>query len=143
MREFFVGVGLDVVLVNKTAEGCSILLIKRRNNPYAGCWALPGGFLEPEEDLEDGARRELMEETSLKPDSVPLTQVGAFGRPDRDSRGRVISIAYCGILPAEMAPLVKAEDDAAEAGWHPLDTLPPLAFDHADIIAKARRVLEV
>jgi 8-oxo-dGTP diphosphatase len=134
-------IGTDVVLVNKTGDAHSILLVKRGHEPFKGHWALPGGFLEQGEDPVDCARRELAEETHVT--GIPLTQVGAFGRPDRDPRGQVVSIAYCGVLPDHKKSEVRADDDAADAGWFPLSALPPLAFDHDEIIAGARAVLGV
>ena len=101
-------------------------------------WALPGGRLELTEDLMDGAARELAEETNIT--GVSLVQVGAFGKPGRDPRGRSITVAFLGRLPAARKEQAKAADDAAEAQWCPIDALPPLAFDHADIIAAALKL---
>ena len=134
-RTFNIAIGTDVVLLDQAGGGASILLIRRRNEPFAGRWALPGGFLEADEDLHEGAARELQEETGVA--GVTLHQIGAFGRPDRDPRGRVVSVAFWGHLPDGQAEKVKAADDAAEAQWFAIDALPPLAFDHAEIIAKA------
>jgi 8-oxo-dGTP diphosphatase len=130
-------VTVDVVLLRapraSTAAG-EILLIRRGHPPYAGQWALPGGFVDEGEPLEDAARRELREETHLE--ILELVQVGAFGKPGRDPRGRVISIAYRARLEAGPAE-TRAGDDADEARWWPLDELPALAFDHAEIIRTA------
>lgn len=134
-REFSIAVGADIVLVTDEHPAASILLIERRNDPYAGCWALPGGFVEIDEDLATGAARELEEETGIS--GVELTQIGAFGRPDRDPRGRVISVAFSARLPASRKGEAKAADDAKEARWFPINSLPSLAFDHDEIIAKA------
>ena len=134
-------VGTDTVLVNNSDGVCLILLIKRGHAPFKNHWALPGGFLEKGEDPAEGAARELAEETHIT--GVTLTQVGAFGRPDRDPRGHVISIAYCSLLPSHKKAEVQAGDDAVNAEWFPLEDLPPLAFDHDEIIAKARVVLGV
>lgn len=125
----------DVVLV-AAGEPPEVLLVRRGKPPFEGCWALPGGFVEMDEDLEPAARRELSEETGLE--AGPLTQVGAFGRPGRDPRGRVVSVAFTG-APAREGAAARAASDAAEARWFPLDELPELAFDHAEIIAAARR----
>ncbi len=115
----------------------SVLLIERARDPYAGAWALPGGFLEVGEDPADGAARELAEETGLK--GIRLSQIGAYGRPDRDPREHVVSVAFWGEAPR--GARVKGDDDAREARWWPLAKLPPLAFDHTEILkdAEARR----
>lgn len=128
----------DVVLLTAGEASQSILLIRRKFEPFEGRWALPGGRLELAEDIADGAARELAEETNIT--GVSLVQVGAFGKPGRDPRGRVISVAFLGRIPAAQKGLAKASDDAAEAHWYPLDALPPLAFDHADIIAAALKL---
>ncbi len=96
-----------------------------------GKWALPGGFVEIEEDLEDGANRELEEETGLK--EIELSQFKSYGKPGRDPRGRTISVVYYGYLTNENQE-AKAGDDAAETGWFTIGDLPELAFDHEEII---------
>jgi len=123
----------DVVLIAARPRP-SVLLIRRGKPPCEGRWALPGGFVEMDEDLEPAARRELTEETGLEAGS--LVQVGAFGRPGRDPRGRVVSVAWVG-APAAGEAVPEAASDAAEARWFPLDDLPELAFDHGEIIAAA------
>ena len=130
-------VTVDMVVLHRVTAGLEILLIERLNNPYAGCWALPGGFVDENEDLPDAAARELREETSLT--GIALQQFGAFGRPSRDPRGHTITVAYWGICntPEKAA----AADDAKTLRWFPLSQLPPLAFDHAEIIAKAVKVV--
>ena len=112
-----------------------VLLIKRRSEPFKDSWALPGGFLEDDEPLEDGALRELEEETGLKLEV--LQQIGAFGDPDRDPRGRTVTIAFWGT--ADKREEVQGSDDASEAAWHPVADLPRLAFDHRKIIQAALR----
>ena len=77
-----------------------MLLIQRKNDPFAGSWALPGGFVDEGENLEQAAARELQEETSVDPTSVPLVQVGAYGDPGRDPRGWTVSVAYCAVVPS-------------------------------------------
>jgi 8-oxo-dGTP diphosphatase len=113
----------------------SILLIKRKFAPGVGRWALPGGFVREEESLDDSARRELQEETGL-PDDMYLEQLYTFGRVDRDSRGRVISVAYMVLLAEPERVILNAHDDAADAAWWPIEKLPPLAFGvgHREII---------
>lgn len=107
-----------------------LLLIQRKNEPYQGRWALPGGFVEMDEDLPEAAARELAEETGLK--DVPLEQLRTFGKPGRDPRGRTITVAYFGIAGKD-APEIHAGDDAANAQWFDLDNLPGMAFDHDQI----------
>lgn len=120
----------DIVVLHHSAEGVKILLIERLNNPFAGCWALPGGFVDENEDLADAAARELQEETSLV--NLDLHQFQAFGAPGRDPRGHTITVAYWGI--ANNPELAHAGDDAKTLRWFSIDNLPPLAFDHDKII---------
>ncbi len=110
-----------------------MLLIQRHHDPFVGEWALPGGFVDQGEDLEESARRELQEETGVS--GVPLHQLAAFGEPGRDPRGWVVSIAFWTWLEGEVS--VQADDDAADARWWPLDALPELAFDHRLILQTA------
>ncbi len=131
-------VTVDIVVVTKGAEP-RILLIRRKNEPFAGVWALPGGFVEMDETLETAARRELHEETSAS--VADLEQLATFGDPGRDPRGRTISVVYLARVSARDVQ-IKAADDAADAAWHPLADLPPLAFDHAQIIDCARARLK-
>ena len=125
-------VTVDLVMVKQTAHESQILLIKRKNEPFKGCWALPGGFVDEKEDLHQAALRELMEETQVK--GADLKQIGAFGKPNRDPRGHMVSVAYFGSLPEEVIAI--ASDDAQEIGWFSLKKLPALAFDHAEIISE-------
>ena len=127
-------VTVDAVVFSRDAGMPRVVLIRRRNEPYAGCWALPGGFVDMEETLESAAVRELREETGLD-GTGRLHQFHTFGNPGRDPRGRNICVAYVTVIP-ETTPLCAA-DDAAEAVWFPVNALPPLAFDHGDIIALA------
>lgn len=128
----------DIVVFTISGEALKLLLIQRGQNPYRGAWALPGGFLEPEEDLEECARRELREETGLQ--NLYLEQLFTFGKPMRDPRERVVSVAYFALAPSiDNQP--KAASDAADAAWYSLDSLPPLAFDHTKIIAMAKNRL--
>lgn len=122
-------VTVDIVL----CKSSKILLIKRLKDPFKDCWALPGGFVDENEDLEDAAKRELFEETTIKVDS--LQQIGAFGKPFRDPRHHTISIAFYGEVDDDTIAI--AADDAKEAYWFQLDDLPELAFDHQEIINKA------
>jgi len=121
-------VTVDVVVINKNSN--EILLIKRLNEPFKDCWALPGGFVDENEDLEQAARRELFEETNIETEK--MIQIGAFGTPNRDPRGHMISIAYQTNLIENQN--VKAKDDAKEVKWFAINNLPKLAFDHIEII---------
>ncbi len=121
----------DVVLLTIRADSLQVLLIRRDQDPFVGHWALPGGFLEPDEDLDSCAARELEEETGLA--GLQLEQFRAFSRPDRDPRERVVSVAYIGLTPSPEIEM-RAASDAAEAAWHPVTARPALAFDHDEII---------
>lgn len=112
-----------------------VLLIQRKLPPFAGGWALPGGFVEENEPLEAAARRELREETGLSVDN--LVQIGTYGDPGRDPRGWTVSVVFLARVE-ESAAYAVAADDAAAASWYPLDALPPLAFDHARILKHVR-----
>lgn len=122
-------VTVDVVLIKDTNPK-QLLLIKRKNEPFKDCWALPGGFVDENEDLEIAAKRELEEETQVK--TTELIQVGAYGKPFRDPRSHVVSIAYFGTV--NESTIAKASDDAKEVNWFIINNLPELAFDHIDII---------
>lgn len=122
----------DCAVFTKEEEP-KVLLIQRGNEPYKGCWAFPGGFMNMEETAEECAVRELKEETGLTVKQIQ--QIGAYSKVDRDPRGRTVSIAYLAIVDAPTA--VSGMDDAAKAAWFPLSSLPDLAFDHQDIMADA------
>ena len=126
----------DCIVITKE-ENPKILLIQRGDNPYKGCWAFPGGFMEMDETTEQCAMRELKEETGLEL-SGPR-QIGAYSKVDRDPRGRTITVAYL-FMVDEPLPVVGL-DDAANAEWWPLSDLPELAFDHKDILADALKVI--
>ncbi len=123
----------DCLIFKKIGSVWSLLLIERANEPFKGYWALPGGFLEMDEELETCAARELQEETGLT--GIELHQLHAFGAPNRDPRHRTISIAFWGF--DETSQQAVGSDDAAKAQWFALDKLPYLAFDHELIIGKA------
>ena len=129
----------DVVVFTIRDERLSILLVKRANPPYQGEWALPGGFLAIDEDLDACAARELREETGIS--GVYLEQLYTFGATHRDPRERVISVTYYALVPQDALATPRAASDAADVGWHPFEKLPELAFDHADIIAMAHQRL--
>ncbi|MBK5192429.1 MAG: NUDIX hydrolase [Flavobacteriaceae bacterium] len=137
MRKQNIAVTVDAVIFYRKSDILNVLLIRRKNDPFRDQWALPGGFLEENETMEEGAKRELEEETGLKIEK--LQQVSAFGTPGRDPRGRTISIAFVALIDAEVK--VKASDDAVDAKWFSLNDLPDLAFDHREIISEANSLL--
>ncbi len=126
-------VTVDVVAVAPGKQGLELLLIRRGNDPFKGKWALPGGFLDLDEELEESAVRELLEETGVE--AKELRQIGAFGKIGRDPRGRTINVAFLAVLDESHAP--RAGDDAAEARWFPADEPPDMAFDQNEILEKA------
>ncbi len=125
----------DCVVITKEGSP-KVLLIQRGGEPYKGCWAFPGGFMDMDETTEQCAIRELKEETGLHIKEVK--QIGAYSKVNRDPRGRTISVAYLAVIdkPAQ----VRGLDDAAKAEWFDLLALPELAFDHADIMNDAIRL---
>lgn len=128
-------VAVDLVIFTLKEVKLQVLLIERGLEPFRGSWALPGGFMRINEDLEEAALRELREETSLS--QCYLEQIGAFGAPDRDPRERVVSIAYFAILSADKVAL-QAGSDARRVRWCSWSELPNLAFDHRQILDAAR-----
>ena len=122
----------DCVVITKE-EQPKVLLIQRGADPYKGCWAFPGGFMNMDETTEQCAIRELEEETGLRVSDVH--QIGAYSKVDRDPRGRTITVAYLAIIDEPVQ--VTGQDDAAKAEWWPLFALPELAFDHAEIMQDA------
>ena len=119
----------DCIVITKEAEP-KVLLIQRGGEPFKGCWAFPGGFMDMDETTEQCAIRELAEETGMVVTSV--YQVGAYSKVDRDPRGRTVSVVYLAIVDSPVA--VTDKDDAAKAEWWPLSALPELAFDHNEIM---------
>ena len=125
-------VSVDAVVFTLSGSKAKVLLINRRYEPFKGQWALPGGFVDIDEELEDAVVRELEEETGLA--DVPLEQMRAFGKCGRDPRGRQITIAFMGIA-TEGQNKIKAGDDAAEARWFDIEKLPKdMGFDHNEIV---------
>ena len=123
----------DCVIFGFDGKELKLLLIERKHDPCKGCWAFPGGFMNMDETTEQCAVRELEEETGLQ--VVELQQIGAYSKVGRDPRGRTITVAYLVIVNHPIA--VTGQDDAAKAQWFPIDALPPLAFDHEDIMRDA------
>lgn len=126
-------VAVDIIIITPENGHIKILLIRRKNDPYKGKWALPGGFVKEKEELIDAAERELKEETGVS--GVNLEQLYAFGGVERDPRGRVVSVAYIALQPKET--IVRADTDAMDADWFPIYDLPELAFDHDEIVNHA------
>lgn len=133
-------VTVDLVILTVTDKEPKILLVQRGEHPFKGRWALPGGFVrvsddrrDQGEDVDAAALRELAEETGLT-EKLFLEQVRTFGKPGRDPRMRVISVAYFALVRPTLVPLVRAGGDASSTKWFGIDELPSLAFDHADIV---------
>lgn len=122
----------DCVVITKESDP-QVLIIQRGGEPFKGYWAFPGGFMEMDETTEQCAIRELEEETGLR--ITEVKQIGAYSKVDRDPRGRTITVAYLARIDVPID--VKGLDDAANAQWFPLSSLPQLAFDHADIMKDA------
>ena len=122
-------VTVDAIILDSETKS-KVLLIQRGNNPYKGMWALPGGFIEMDEKLEESVAREVEEETSLT--GIKFTQFKAFGNPGRDPRDRNICVVFYGYCDNPEA--AKAGDDAADEKWFSLSSLPDLGFDHANIL---------
>ena len=131
-------VSTDVVVFTIRHWRLQILLVRRANPPYQGEWALPGGFVNIDEDIEACAARELAEETGIK--GVYLEQLYTFGNPNRDPRERVISVSYYALLPSDRLR-IRAASDASDAAWFDFDQQPNLAFDHAEIVNTAHQRL--
>lgn len=126
-------VTVDVVLFRKMNSSYEILLIQRLNDPFKDYWALPGGFVDENEELETAAKRELYEETDIQ--LFQVKQIKAYGNPNRDPRHHTISVAFIGEI--DSLAEAKAKDDAKAVKWFSIEELPALAFDHAEIIRDA------
>ena len=129
---------VDLAITTREAHPW-VLLIRRKNEPFAGSWAMPGGFVDENERLEDAARRELEEETGVT--VAELEQLYTAGDPGRDPRGWTVSVVYLAQVEPSALKAVAA-DDAEAVSWFPLDDLPPLAFDHAMILERVRARLK-
>lgn len=135
---------VDLVILTIDDNQLKVALIRRGIPPFKGDFALPGGFVLPGESVLDAAHRELLEETDLAVGAAHLEQLATFGEPERDPRGRVVSVAHLALTPSPGA--LTAGSDAAEAAWFEVGDLPELAFDHAEILTagveRARAKLE-
>ncbi len=129
---------VDAVVFGLDEEDLKVLLIQRDIEPFEGRWALPGGFMHMEESVEEAVVRELAEETGLS--DVFLEQLYTFGKPGRDPRGRVVSVAFFALVKLSEHK-VQAATDARNAAWFPVGETPNLAFDHKDILAMAHERL--
>lgn len=123
-------IATDIVLIAKTSTEIYVLLIQRKNHPFKGMWAFPGGFMDINETLIETANRELFEETGIKLNE--LTFFGIYDYPQRDPRGRTIGVVYYALLENIIEP--QSGDDADQAQWFSIKQIPPLAFDHNIII---------
>ncbi len=125
-------VTVDALVFSRSPSGTKVLLVKRAGEPFKGRWAVPGGFVDMDEELQTAVVRELAEETGLT--GVELRQMHTFGKVGRDPRGRQITVCFLGLVENE--PAVKGGDDASEARWWDVTSLPsPLAFDHDEVVA--------
>ena len=127
----------DCMVTNARGE---VLLVRRGGEPFKGYWALPGGFMEMDETIEHCAVRELEEETGLCFTEHDLSLIGVYSAPGRDPRGRTVTAAYRVASGKWKEESARAGDDAAEIRWWPLNALPPLAFDHAEIVSDGQRL---
>lgn len=133
-------VAVDMVVFTASEDALKVLLIKRGRDPFAGHWCLPGGFMHIDESPEDAALRELREETGVK--DVYLEQLYTFGEPERDPRGRVISISYFALVDSsKIKPFVTGQEKIENVRWCSVTSLPKLGFDHSDIIDYALKRL--
>ena len=131
MRPYNCYLTADTLVVS----GNDVVLVRRKNEPFQGMWCFPGGFVEQDETVLSGAKRELSEETGIT--GLEIEEFGAYGDPGRDPRGRTVTLVYWTIVEKKAA--LNAGDDAAECSWFSLDDLPPLAFDHPRIAEDLRQ----
>ncbi len=136
-RQSDIFVTVDVVIFALRDDDLQVLLVRRKNPPFDGKWAIPGGFVRHEESLEDAASRELFEETGVR--DVHVEQLFTFGTIDRDPRGRMVTVAYVALVPAPLA--LHAGTNASEAQWKSMYALPEMAFDHQEIVTYALKRL--
>lgn len=130
-------VTVDIVIFTLREGDLQVLLVKRKTPPFEGRWAIPGGFVQHDESLEDAAARVLFEEAGVR--DVHIEQLYTFGKVDRDPRGRMVTVAYYALVPAPLA--LHAGSETADAQWQSVYALPEMAFDHADIVQYALKRL--
>lgn len=128
----------NVVVFTLRDEQLKLLLIRRRNAPFQGCWSLPGGVVGTDEDVEANAMRKLEDSTGLS--GIYLEQLYTFSAPERDPRERVISVAYYALVASKRLQL-RTDEDSEGVGWFSLNELPELAFDHAQMVDTAHQRL--
>jgi len=134
-------VTVDAIVFRPTSnQSYEVLLIQRKNEPFKGLWAFPGGFVDENEDPDLSVHRELEEETKIT--GQEFQQLGFWGRPGRDPRGHTVSLVYWGISE-DPTLQATAADDAQKAEWFPIDELPELAFDHGEIMLYAMRKIDL
>jgi len=133
------GLAVDCVVFGLDAENLKVMLVRRAIAPFQGEWALPGGFVRPDESLEETARRELQEETGIT--QIFWEQLYTFGAVNRDPRDRIVTVAYYALINLD-TQIISAATDASEAQWFPVNNLPKLAFDHERIFQTAMRRLQ-
>jgi 8-oxo-dGTP diphosphatase len=126
---------VDIVIFSVREENLQVLLVCRGEEPYAGMWALPGGFVHLDESLEEAAARELEEETGIR--DAYLEQLYTYGDLQRDPRGRVVTVAYFALIAADKPICTEGGTDTTKASWFSIDQIPTLAFDHSEILSNA------
>lgn len=131
---------VDAIVFRKKEENYEVLLIKRKHDPFKGMWAFPGGFMDMDETAEHAVLRELREETGLT--GVELRQLRTVSKVDRDPRGRTVSLVFYGFATPGQSG-VEGADDASDAQWFAVNDLPPMAFDHDDIVNYAISYLKL
>lgn len=129
------GVAVDVAVCTVLDQSLHVLLVETRYGPFAGWWSLPGGRVRADDSLDEAAARELAAQTGLR--NVYLEQLYTFGSPQRDPQGRVVSVAYVALIATRRSPAPAADGKYARAEWRPVAALPPLAYDHATVVATA------
>ncbi len=128
------GVTVDLVIFTVDDKKLKVLLVKRANEPFEGCWSIPGGFLKKGESLEEAASRVMEEKTGVR--EVYLEQLYTFGRPDRDPRARIITVTYFALIPW-MRLIQPGSRKISDLAWFSVDDVPELAFDHLEILRRA------